>query len=498
MADDQNHKPPGYATSRLSVHYIAYVAEAALGEDPELPIGCGILLIICTNLLNNQWYSGFVVHYRALLEKFAYFLTIRRTDERYAELRAKFPICRCRHGPPALRDAHPALHDIGDELGDVDRKLANFINLSYKLVIAKACSQIKIEKLYLTARTKHQTRTGFPSSPHDITPFGLKATIVALLRWAQRIPSMIVTVPVSHFLTVLITVFQADSIPVLVAVSPTLLSWIESTLVLFVEACNSERNPMLEYFSLVLARIGTMIDLLGQFSGWQRHEVLAFVQQGNASADLVDTCNTVALLCQSPKLKGTLSNPVLTHTMETTLKGVVDLAAWIRCANREMVSDTDVCALIVSRTMHFHNKSYTTNPHIRIMDAIGSLRHGGRCTAPECTLTQVSEGRKFKLCVGCRVNCYCSRQCQRRAWRHPLAPHQEICAHLKTSYNIICMHQRSKNIQRTLRELTTTIPMDIGHNCLRNLNVYKDIKKAVFCEPCTLPSKNNKILTQKQ
>jgi hypothetical protein len=52
------------------------------------------------------------------------------------------------------------------------------------------------------------------------------------------------------------------------------------------------------------------------------------------------------------------------------------------------------------------------------------------CAAPGCRLTSVDCGH-LTYCGGCGILRYCSRQCQRRAWRHVAAPHRMVCSTLR-------------------------------------------------------------------
>ncbi|KAH9914708.1 uncharacterized protein B0H18DRAFT_123831 [Fomitopsis serialis] len=55
-----------------------------------------------------------------------------------------------------------------------------------------------------------------------------------------------------------------------------------------------------------------------------------------------------------------------------------------------------------------------------------------RCCAPECPETFASFQRTFPRCAGCGVPRYCSRNCQKRAWKHITFPHKDVCAKLRT------------------------------------------------------------------
>ncbi|KAH9835657.1 uncharacterized protein C8Q71DRAFT_89855 [Rhodofomes roseus] len=56
------------------------------------------------------------------------------------------------------------------------------------------------------------------------------------------------------------------------------------------------------------------------------------------------------------------------------------------------------------------------------------LRH---CCAPECNETFATAGRPFSRCAGCGVLRYCSRECQKSAWRNTRTPHKDVCPKLR-------------------------------------------------------------------
>jgi hypothetical protein len=58
-----------------------------------------------------------------------------------------------------------------------------------------------------------------------------------------------------------------------------------------------------------------------------------------------------------------------------------------------------------------------------------------RCYGPACLASPFALGARFKACGGCRVAQYCSRSCQKRAWRHATAPHRSICT-IYHAYNV--------------------------------------------------------------
>jgi hypothetical protein len=64
-----------------------------------------------------------------------------------------------------------------------------------------------------------------------------------------------------------------------------------------------------------------------------------------------------------------------------------------------------------------------------------------QCAAPGCDLTTEHHGRDFRFCTGCAHVQYCSRECQRKAWRRDDGlRHREVCAFI---HNICAQHKIS-------------------------------------------------------
>jgi hypothetical protein len=55
-----------------------------------------------------------------------------------------------------------------------------------------------------------------------------------------------------------------------------------------------------------------------------------------------------------------------------------------------------------------------------------TLSYREHCAAPGCRKTFADCGR-MSYCDYCRRVRYCSRSCQKRAWKHPAAPHRSVC-----------------------------------------------------------------------
>jgi hypothetical protein len=67
----------------------------------------------------------------------------------------------------------------------------------------------------------------------------------------------------------------------------------------------------------------------------------------------------------------------------------------------------------------------------RLLRCVVRLQQTDRCASPDCTNAMAAGHGPFKHCGGCRRVIYCSAGCQKRSWRHVVAPHREVCASLR-------------------------------------------------------------------
>jgi hypothetical protein len=67
----------------------------------------------------------------------------------------------------------------------------------------------------------------------------------------------------------------------------------------------------------------------------------------------------------------------------------------------------------------------------RLLRCVVRLQQTDHCASPDCTNAMVAGHGPFKHCGGCRRVIYCSAGCQKRSWRHVVAPHREVCASLR-------------------------------------------------------------------
>jgi hypothetical protein len=75
-----------------------------------------------------------------------------------------------------------------------------------------------------------------------------------------------------------------------------------------------------------------------------------------------------------------------------------------------------------------------STPWTSMIAAIDCETRSQTCASPDCSKTY-ADSSAFKNCGGCRRVVYHSRECQKRAWNHPVAPHRDICSILRQMFS---------------------------------------------------------------
>lgn len=75
----------------------------------------------------------------------------------------------------------------------------------------------------------------------------------------------------------------------------------------------------------------------------------------------------------------------------------------------------------------------TYNALLQFVEALHPMCENHLCGNPKCAATKLSRGGwSMRVCSGCQCVCFCSRACQKSAWKHAAAPHREVCSILYT------------------------------------------------------------------
>jgi hypothetical protein len=97
----------------------------------------------------------------------------------------------------------------------------------------------------------------------------------------------------------------------------------------------------------------------------------------------------------------------------------------------------------------FMNESYAITPWQSMITAILCEVKSQACASPDCSKTY-ADSTAFKHCGGCRRVVYHSRECQKRAWNHPVAPHRDICSVLRQTCSVNQLPKTYRGLSKVL------------------------------------------------
>lgn len=93
--------------------------------------------------------------------------------------------------------------------------------------------------------------------------------------------------------------------------------------------------------------------------------------------------------------------------------------------------------LFLSESRRIAAAMKSPDPYASTAAALKSLLDMDKCGLYGCSQTFTLAGKRFQYCGGCGKIPYCSQACQRRAWKHPSAPHKAVCAPLKRICDVV-------------------------------------------------------------
>jgi hypothetical protein len=121
---------------------------------------------------------------------------------------------------------------------------------------------------------------------------------------------------------------------------------------------------------------------------------------------------------------------ITTQRTEDAIKQLIHLAG-TTYADFPISISTMTTRTVNLKDVICHMATSVQSIHLRFGLVMQHFEIGQRCAAPGCTRTRV-DGR-LKRCSGCCRVPYCSRACQKFAWRHAIS-HREVC----TSISGLC------------------------------------------------------------
>jgi hypothetical protein len=403
----------------LSIHHVAAIFDAALGDPPAPPPGCAALLLSCVQKMKYDWYAAMVVDYRDLFEKCMRLLSAPRTPDALLRLPAELETCRCARGPQIVRDAPVELHTLQE-----DRTAQSLLNSLCDMLRWHLEERPRLDKL----ATRRTAGEAWPQTKSNLIPYS--PVLDCLHRpglWVYR-TNPLDMVYQGSLQAAMIEVFGPALLPSLLT-SPTTTDWFRFVITALHRAIQGKHAWYKEHPDSAITYLGEVALLARRISDtlfeeevieWlgtsRRSSIQGIVLLGNIAFASLDAAHRAV---RPRKYADSLVAEV-----ERDLNGLAELAAKI------LIAEPDIEPPELHPRIRDARRSLASIRH----DAIDHLLHRGfgpqwsrRCYGPACLATYASCARRFRLCGGCFQAEYCSRRCQKKAWAHPEAPHREIC-----------------------------------------------------------------------
>jgi ferredoxin len=187
----------------------------------------------------------------------------------------------------------------------------------------------------------------------------------------------------------------------------------------------------------VMACIQAFVDLMSEIVVRSTSEAERVAFHGLAPSSTlatyaycIDVCQTVQALVNAPSARKHYQEhrPTWLPIVNPAIQQLAILGAKL-CGDYPSVVQAEMS--IAARRLVFErlrsNLSSSTETEKQIRRFVLLMHHlevRQRCGAPGCAMTR-ADGR-LRCCTGCRRVMYCSKACQKAAWRHTIA-HRDVC-----------------------------------------------------------------------
>jgi hypothetical protein len=388
-----------------------------LGEPPGIPLACTRILVSCYYRLGSLWGSCTRAQRHAICAQAMRFLAAPRTSEDMVVLKdtLQYGICRCESGPAILRRVAWAEHELEDP--NLDFK-TNVKNMTCINELALAMMHLLSRELRLCTRlcSAHEIRgqQSRPTCMEELLPGGPVLAIPRLAYWIDVVLSG--WRDVEPGIAFIMPILRIVGSPATIVWMMTANMWrLAKSVISQCERSHPSagvRQSFRQEFVLFSRFLRIVEDILfdeelhtviQQHPTFTSHEITDIINKGLRIASELEAEDPVACIRLQDGWKHVLYHCAM-HSPIAPAAGLI-----------EQTSDalTD---------MEANDEASET-----LCNLIFCSAWAHRCSGPSCLNVYSSSGAAFKVCGGCWVSKYCSRQCQKRGWSHPQAAHRDTC-----------------------------------------------------------------------
>jgi hypothetical protein len=442
------HNDPTHHTSIGHV-YAGNLLSIAIDSSAAFYPGCTRIIQCCTMHLTLPPHPvldrtvDLATSHRRLFKDCMIFLTTPRTWEELPSLAQQLAQCRCASGPfAALRwtKEFVYMHDQFTVKGiPTDfRNLLDVVKALARTVLPRLAATAQSRgKLYKVERNRRRDEKRgrspmFPATPDDVLPFGAQTSMNSLFnwyRWCNHQPQTCAP-SIAGLITEIIIILRHSVVPAVVS-SKTLLDTLHYVVPLRSERLRAAKPERFDFRDLHEAsRILLALALVMPPLLLARWSLL-----NNGALYTMNMETAVIILAHKA------ADPIVTASGETihlapTLSHFRLFHKRLTIGMRRDGELTPIFPLLYQHnvlgawTQHCDEEVDISSPYAEAPWKVLSLLISQRCFAPGCVRSFCSERRKFAQCGACRLVFYCSLDCQREAFRHPVAPHKRVCRYL--------------------------------------------------------------------
>jgi hypothetical protein len=364
-----------------------------------------------------------------------WWLTAPRTRTEMDKLRLSLR-CSCNEGDLRTPSIEQFMHRSGQHhFGKSTHTLpsqALLVGLLLPLTELQSILQNKSHGLkFHTLGARRKSAGGFgrtppwPRSSRQLLPHGPESSIRGLTGWLREDANEGVRLHIYSALNSLMSLGATIILPHLVT-SPTYVRFMLNGLqedyqkLLRARLSNEDRN---DYVKRII--IGGKI--LVSFAGPGQYLPLSYISQHFPSELLVWIDRLISLMDAAMVDPSAYNTTASKHHLEATREEFIRLARVTYVVNETAQPERIRNALAI-KSLREELVPVCWGPWPRLLQTLHDLRHVRHCTAPGC---DGSGPVRLRYCTGCLRLPYCSRECQRKAWRHTVA-HRDICSTLRT------------------------------------------------------------------
>jgi hypothetical protein len=408
----------------------------ALGQVPSsaIPPGCSALFVSLYDFFKEHTAEANFAAIQTLVYRSAMrFITTFRPMAELSSFIDTVNTCRCTQSPTLMQRMPTQLHDrcLGRYASPASRSLLAFVDYACR-DMCRAVVSVGPSTLYHA-----QGRTRFPTCPEDLLPGDSNACMAMLIGWLI-VPFVAPLQGISRLVCQVLKTFRS-------AVLPAVLN-----------------SPAIREWTFYVGRLSRRLasEDTANINTTDIHRVAGFVRD---SGSLLQTLNDLFFDDEltfwagrdDPRLGGFFSTlgdsaPRAVYLLTTLARerglrisqeDVADMQtgvrAWTTFCGRlsyyylaEMpAADMDMTPAMRAALTEWRDRPRDMDRGVLDCGFGPQWRH--RCYAPACMRTCVSEGRRFRVCAGCKVVMYCSPECQAKSWKHEHAPHRRLCKGLR-------------------------------------------------------------------